>query len=694
MFTYQPTKDEILDALRSSKIFGKMDAKKRKLAAVGLGTIRASILEKLNDDDKKSFETALPLKKTKPGDPSELKLGSSAITVSRSWVTVSDVLSRLVTDEGKWPYNTSSSSELRSKLIAISKELKEAVEAAKTQVLTEKQATVKAAQVKLSNVQLPTTVAFGRGEWGAPADPAHAKCLFCKHTSIDTLKDVAQIQQRNAARLRQYDADKKAFEEAKAGNPGATRESAKGGKTSRAPPKPTMEPLTARCCCRSFRRVKNGSDEGSTCPILCVNQETQEAYKDDGPNGTECPYCRCQCTAAYDVSVLFFFVCVSFNCMCVDSTDLRVPRHASSILFIVQLVKMHLIAQSLELAKGDQAPSLVARDVAIQNSAGAMGAILSTAASAAANEVARRPHWQTANQTPQERQQEASQFQAEVAAAGIAKTMGLDQHLPWQQAGRHALAPNGLSSTYHLSDGRVVDARSFATSRSTHREATNSLNLKEPAKVPHKSSATKRKSKVNYHPHGKPPIATKTTSSTTKTYSFNNTFGTGKGSTASSSFPVVQFNQTTVSSTAASSSMAAAASSASALYDLTWSPPKCKGPDSIGQYQAVASSSTTRTSAKYTPKTDMKKRSLKRLTEASERKVKSYDIENSGKPIYKEETEEEKQERKKSKTILNACLKKENKEVLDHVIADGVENKGIEDSQQMVCKLHDIMGDD
>ena len=60
MFTYTPTTSEILDALKSTKIVGKMDVKKRTLASVG---IRASILEKLNDDDKKAFEVALPLKK-------------------------------------------------------------------------------------------------------------------------------------------------------------------------------------------------------------------------------------------------------------------------------------------------------------------------------------------------------------------------------------------------------------------------------------------------------------------------------------------------------------------------------------------------------------------------------------------------------------------------------------------------------
>ena len=354
---------------------------------------------------------------------------------------------------------------------------------------------------------------------------------------------------------------------------------------------------------------------------------------------------------------------------------------------------MHTIAPSLELAKGDQAPSLVARDMAIQNSAGAMGAILSTAASAAAKELNHRSHFQTAYQTPQEWQQEASQLRAEIAAAGVAKTMGMDQHNPWRQVARATMAPKGLTSTYHLPGGQgVIDARAFAPSRSNHREATNSLNTKDPAKVPHKSSS-KRKSKANYHPYGKPPIATRTTSSTTKTYSFNNPFGTEKGSAnaaaSSFSFPAVQFKQTTVSSTTAASSSMVAASSASNLCDLTYSPPK-----TIGQYQAVESSSTTRTSTKYSPKTDMKNRSIGRLTKASQRKVDHYDMTKSGKPVYKEETEEEEQERKKSKTTLTACLKKENKDLLDHIIGDGVENQGIEDSQQMVYKLQDIMGDD
>ena len=249
MFTYTPTTGEILDALKSTKIVGKMDVKKRTLASVGVGAIRASILEKLNDDDKKAFEVALPLKKA--GQQHELKL-PSAIAVSRSWVAVSDVLGRLVSDDSKWPYSTSASNELRSKLIAASKQLKDAVEAAKTQIHTEKQTQVKAAQVKLAITQLPTTVGFGQGDWVVPEDPAHANCLFCNHKSIDMVKDVAGIQQRNESKTRNYAAEKKAFEEAKASNPSATRESAKGGKTSRAPPKPNLEPLTARCCCRSL----------------------------------------------------------------------------------------------------------------------------------------------------------------------------------------------------------------------------------------------------------------------------------------------------------------------------------------------------------------------------------------------------------------------------------------------------------
>ena len=320
MFTYTPTTSEILDALKSTKIVGKMDVKKRTLASVG---IRASILEKLNDDDKKAFEVALPLKKV--GQQHELKLSNTA-AVSTSWFTVSDILGRLVSDDSKWPYSTTASNELRSKLVAASKQFKDAVEAAKTQVLSEKQAKVKAASVKLSLSELPTTVGYGQGDWVVPADPANGRCAFCKHVSIDTPKDAAQRQQRNVDKTLQYAAAKKAFEEAKASNPGATRESAKGGKTSRAPPKPTMEPLTARCCCRAFHRVKNGSDEGTTCPILCVNQDTQEAYKDDGPDGTECPYCRCQCAAAYDVSIFLFYICVCVVSLHVDGAFFALPQ--------------------------------------------------------------------------------------------------------------------------------------------------------------------------------------------------------------------------------------------------------------------------------------------------------------------------------------------------------------------------------
>jgi hypothetical protein len=87
----------------------------------------------------------------------------------------------------------------------------------------------------------------------------------------------------------------------------------------------------------------------------------------------------------------------------------------------------------------------------------------------------------------------------------------------------------------------------------------------------------------------------------------------------------------------------------------------------------------------------MKKRSLARLTEDAKRKVKSYDVENGNAPIYKSETEEGEQKRKKSKETLNCCLQK--KDLFEGVVEHEVEKGEIENSQQMVHILEDIMND-
>jgi len=661
LYSYVPTQDEIRTALKSTKIVGTMDKKKQELAAAGLDPMRSAILRRLNNKDKTAFETALPIKNpAKAGDPCELKL-SSAVSVATSWMAASAIVLRLINDTTKWSRRDGTA--LRAQLCVVSDTLEVAIEAAKTQVLKDKQAKVKAAMVDLSLADLPTSVGWCRGNWMAPPDPAHATCMFCTHVSIDVPKDLAVRQTQNEAALRKYTADKKAFEEAKAGNPDATRTAAKGGKTARAPARPKLKHMTARCACRSFNRPKAGSDVGSTCPILCVNQETGTAYKDDGPGGTECPYCKCQCTAAYD------------------------------------LTKIHLIGPGIALSQGEEAPSHQARQLALQSSAATVGGIMVSAVGAAQKEFTARPRWQTASMAPEDLQQEGRDLPPEIAAAQIAKTMAQDQHLPWVQEARSAIAPNGLSSVAHLPGGRIVDARTYGSSRSSHRESTNSLFVaaKDTTKAPVSSSKSKAKAKAkaksnDYHPFGRPPVVTKTKTTTSNTYSFNGLMGTGLGGGPAKSVPAITFNnETTTTSMAASAAVAVGGGGGGggATIDLTTSSPvKDK---STGLYQLVSSSSSSHTSTVDTPKTSMGKRVKKRLIASSCREVDYVDVENDD-VVFKDETERKKKKRMRNKATFNACAK--NPEAFEDIIEDAVARRGIDDSQQVVYSLHDLMSDE
>jgi len=138
LYSYVPTQDEIRTALKSTKIVGTMDKKKQELAAAGLDPMRSAILRRLNNKDKTAFETALPIKNpAKAGDPCELKL-SSAVSVATSWMAASAIVLRLINDTTKWSRRDGTA--LREKLCVVSDTLEEAIEAAKTQVLKDKQA--------------------------------------------------------------------------------------------------------------------------------------------------------------------------------------------------------------------------------------------------------------------------------------------------------------------------------------------------------------------------------------------------------------------------------------------------------------------------------------------------------------------------------------------------------------------------
>ena len=57
---------------------------------------------------------------------------------------------------------------------------------------------------------------------------------------------------------------------------------------------PTMVKTILRCHCHQQRRAMPNSNAQSTCPIMCVNQSTQQPY-----GAGECPLCECPCSKSY-----------------------------------------------------------------------------------------------------------------------------------------------------------------------------------------------------------------------------------------------------------------------------------------------------------------------------------------------------------------------------------------------------------
>ena len=218
---------------------------------------------------------------------------------------------------------------------------------------------------------------------------------------------------------------------------------------------------------------------------------------------------------------------------------------------------------------------------------------------------------------------------------------------------------------------------------------------KDTTKAPVSSSKSKAKAKSkaksnDYHPFGRPPVVTKTKTTTSNTYSFNGLMGTGLGGGPAKSVPAITFNnETTTTSMAASAAVAVGGGGGGATIDLTTS---SLGKDkSTGLYQLVSSSSSSHTSTVDTPKTSMGKRVKKRLIASSCREVDYVDVENDD-VVFKDETERKKKKRMRNKATFNACAK--NPEAFEDIIEDAVARRGIDDSQQVVYSLHDLMSDE
>ena len=85
----------------------------------------------------------------------------------------------------------------------------------------------------------------------------------------------------------------------------------RGKITDRAPRMPELERVPIICHCHQMvnPNPRKWDNAGSTCIIKCTNVETGVRYGyDELTKRSTCPACTCQCTAAFEVSILSFLI--------------------------------------------------------------------------------------------------------------------------------------------------------------------------------------------------------------------------------------------------------------------------------------------------------------------------------------------------------------------------------------------------
>jgi len=635
-FAYQPSKQDIVAVLKSSKLYGKVSEKVSFLSRIlGLGddSLRTLVVAKLSTEDAAAFNKALPLSKT-----AALKI-STAEAAAEAWYVAHDTISRLLADDTKWS-TTRATDESKDKLESFAATLCGTINDAKTKVLGDKQAKLKTCVIQLKPHQTPLRAPFCSQGWERPAIQSLRECPYCGHDSIDQPTNLRVVLARNKEKMAKAQKEYDDFKAATESNPNAKRPAAKGGTTTRAPPRLTpkdLEPLIQRCCCMSFRRLRQGDDTGSTCPIQCINPETGMDYGYDAIGHAKCPYCLCNCVAAF------------------------------------QMGKNAEIRLAMEISKGSDGSALQARELSLRTSAAAVGAILRESSVYAHKEVAARlPHQNQAGSS------DMLTLQAERAAVQISKTLGQNEHLPYAQTARGTIAPQGLTTLTHLRDGTPVDTRSFGSSRN-HRQHQNSL-LKNQAKVP----AAKR---PLLHPYGKRPAKAKVISKKTKTiFNFSSaaTKSIGRNGGNDNPFGAVAFTQEMDTDTTVAVGSAAAAAPTGTI-DLTGESP--------APYTVSSSTSTIGTyGSPLTPVSALKDRATHRLRKSSIRQY-TTDVEEGNAKIYDDETTPQKADRKKSKIAFKAVTKDENEATVRTVVS-GCQQEGITDSQDIAEQLKEIFNDD
>ena len=133
-----------------------------------------------------------------------------------------------------------------------------------------------------------------------PEDPAHQCCAFCGHDYVDEPNTNRHAVEENRKRMLAHENTIKEAEAKKAR--GEQVVGANGKPITRSPNPPKLLPVYYLCHCFQQHSIRHdGSDQGSTCQIKCMDPETGKKYPRDENGLPTCPICCCMCQAAYKV---------------------------------------------------------------------------------------------------------------------------------------------------------------------------------------------------------------------------------------------------------------------------------------------------------------------------------------------------------------------------------------------------------
>ena len=123
--------------------------------------------------------------------------------------------------------------------------------------------------------------------------PGYGSCPFCGHDFVDSAPVNKGNRAKNQEILREYKekcAHLQDFRDKRRMDPPLNR----AGKEIKKITPPPVHKIQLKCHCHQQRRAVPFSNVQSTCPILCVNQTTQEEYR-----AGDCPLCNCSCSKTY-----------------------------------------------------------------------------------------------------------------------------------------------------------------------------------------------------------------------------------------------------------------------------------------------------------------------------------------------------------------------------------------------------------